>query len=195
MKVIETELPGVLVLEPPVFGDSRGFFQEVWNRRRYAAAGIDVDFVQDNVSRSTRGVLRGLHFQHPGAQGKLVWVLEGEVYDVALDVRAGSPSFGRWTALTLSAANHRQFYLPPGFAHGFCVVSESALFAYKCTDFYAPGAEGAVRWDDPDLAIPWPIENPAVSTKDAAASRLCDWPVQRLPSYREPTRPESPEGA
>jgi len=195
VKVIETELPGVLVVEPPVFGDSRGFFQEVWNRRRYATAGIDVDFVQDNVSRSARGVLRGLHFQHPGAQGKLIWVLEGEVYDVALDIRVGSPSFGRWTALTLSAANHRQFYLPPGFAHGFCVVSDSALFAYKCTDFYTPQAEGSVRWDDPDLGIPWPLAHPRLSDKDAGAPRLRDWPAERLPRYREEAREETRGGA
>lgn len=186
MKVTATALPGVLVVEPQVFGDARGFFLESWNRRRYAAAGIDVDFVQDNLSRSARGVLRGLHFQYPHPQGKLVSVLEGEVYDVAVDIRPGSPDFGRWAAVTLSAQNRRQFYVPPGFAHGFCVVSEYALFAYKCTDFYAPEAEGSVRWDDPDLGIPWPVRAPRLSAKDAAAARLADWPAARLPPYPGP---------
>lgn len=186
MKVLATELPGVLIIEPEVFGDARGFFLESWNRRRCAEAGLDVDFVQDNLSRSARGVLRGLHFQHPHAQGKLVSVLEGEVYDVAVDIRSGSPHFGRWTAVTLSAANHRQFYVPPGFAHGFCVVSDSALFTYKCTDYYTPEAEGSVRWDDPELGIPWPVREPQLSAKDAAAPRLGDWPEERLPPYRAP---------
>src|SRR5690606_19074709 len=166
MDVIPKELASVLVIEPDIFGDERGFFQETWNRARYAAAGIDVAFVQDNLSYSRRGTLRGLHFQNPHPQGKLVYVLEGEVYDVAVDVRAGSATFGQWVGVTLSAKNRRQMYVPPGFAHGFCVTSEMALFAYKCSDIYAPQAEGAVAWDDPDLGIEWPTREPILSGKD-----------------------------
>lgn len=180
MNVIETELPGVLIVEPKVFGDSRGFFLETFNARRYAEHGIALPFVQDNLSFSARGTLRGLHFQNPQTQGKLVSVLHGEVYDVAVDVRDGSPTFGRWAGVTLSAENKRQFYVPPGFAHGFCVTSETALFSYKCTDAYAPQAEGSVAWDDPDLAIPWPVSVPLLSPKDAAAPRLRDVPRERL---------------
>ncbi|MDX9701031.1 MAG: dTDP-4-dehydrorhamnose 3,5-epimerase [Rhodocyclaceae bacterium] len=184
MQVLPTDLPGVLIIEPRVFGDERGFFMESWNRERYAAAGLDVDFVQDNLSFSRRGVLRGLHFQNPNAQGKLVQVLQGEVFDVAVDIRVGSPAFGRWTSVRLSAENRRQFYIPPGFAHGFCVTSETALFAYKCTDVYNPAAEGSVLWNDPDLAIPWPLAGePELSAKDREGVRLRDVPVERLPRY------------
>jgi dTDP-4-dehydrorhamnose 3,5-epimerase len=184
MKVIESNIPGLVVLEPKVFGDDRGFFMETWNKARYEEAGIRAEFVQDNLSFSQQGVLRGLHFQNPNPQGKLVSVLQGEVYDVAVDIRKGSPTFGQWEAVTLSAENRRQFYVPPGFAHGFCVTSETALFAYKCTDFYDPQAEGCIRWDDPDLAIDWPVSQPELSAKDAAGVRLSDLPESRLMPYQ-----------
>ncbi len=183
MKVIETELPEVLLIEPKVFGDARGFFMETWSRSRYADAGIPVDFVQDNVSFSQRGVLRGLHFQNPDTQGKLVYVLRGAVFDVAVDIRVGSPHFGRWVGVSLSADNKCQLYIPPGFAHGFCVTSDEVLFAYKCTDSYNPAAEGTVRWDDPDIGIAWPVSAAQVSDKDRRGSLLKDWPRQRLPQY------------
>ena len=183
MRILPTRLAGAVVIEPRVFGDARGFFMESWNRTRYAEAGIDVDFVQDNLSLSRRGVLRGLHFQNPNAQGKLVQVLQGEVYDVAVDIRAGSPTFGQWEAVLLSADNRRQFYVPPGFAHGFCVTSEMALFAYKCSDVYNPAAEASILWNDPDLGIPWPVSEPELSPKDRDGVRLCDMPRDRLPRY------------
>jgi dTDP-4-dehydrorhamnose 3,5-epimerase len=183
MNLIETALPGVVIIEPKVFGDERGYFLETWNQARYASAGLPATFVQDNLSFSRRGVLRGLHFQNPNAQGKLVHVLQGEVYDVAVDIRLGSPTFGHWVAERLSAENKRQLYIPPGFAHGFCVVSETALFAYKCTDLYHPQTEGSVLWNDPDLAIPWPIADPELSNKDRAGIRLADVPRERLPVY------------
>jgi len=181
MKVSETGLPGVLLIEPKVFGDSRGFFLETYHAGRYAQAGIPATFVQDNLSRSSRGTLRGLHFQEPNAQGKLVQVLAGAVYDVAVDVRKGSPHFGRWVAYELSAENKRQLWIPQGFAHGFCVISESADFSYKCTDFYAPPCERGIAWNDPQLGIPWPVEAPLLSAKDAQAPRLADAPL--LPAY------------
>ncbi|NMO21031.1 dTDP-4-dehydrorhamnose 3,5-epimerase [Pyxidicoccus fallax] len=181
MNVIPTDLPGVLIVEPKVFGDDRGFFMELFNAKRYTDAGIPGSFVQDNYSRSARGTLRGLHFQEPQAQGKLVQVLTGTVYDVAVDVRRGSPTFGKWTAVELSAENRRQLWVPAGFAHGFCVVSESADFHYKCTAFYSPETERGIAWNDPDLAIPWPVKEPLLSPKDAKAPRLKDAPV--LPAY------------
>ncbi len=177
MKVHETALPGVLLLEPQRFGDDRGFFMETFHARRYAEAGISGTFVQDNFSRSAKGTVRGLHFQEPNAQGKLVQVLAGAVYDVAVDVRRGSPTFGRWVGVELSAENRRQLWVPPGFAHGFCVLSESADFFYKCTDFYSPSTERSIAWNDPELAIPWPVSAPLLSPKDAAAPRLKDAPV------------------
>jgi dTDP-4-dehydrorhamnose 3,5-epimerase len=180
MRIETTALTGVLVLEPRVFGDARGYFLETWNVRRYAEAGLPSGFVQDNVSFSARGVLRGLHFQQPHAQGKLVHVLQGEVFDVAVDIRPDSPTFGGWVGVTLSAESHRQVWIPPGFAHGFCVTSETALFAYKCTDYYCPECEGTVLWNDPDIGIVWPIEQPLLSAKDAAAPRLRDLPRERL---------------
>ena len=183
MNVIETPLPGVLLLEPKVFGDDRGYFFETWNQGRYAEAGIPGPWVQDNLSYSARGVLRGLHYQHPNAQGKLISVLQGSVYDVALDIRVGSPTFGKWHGEELSSENKRQFWVPPGFAHGFVVTSETALFCYKCTASYAPKEEGSVRWDDPDLGIPWPIASPTLSAKDAAGTPLKDVPPERLPRY------------
>lgn len=184
MKVIATELPGVLVIEPQVHGDARGWFQESWQARRYAEAGIPGPFVQDNLALSRHGILRGLHLQHPHAQGKLVQVLQGEVFDVAVDLRRGSPTFGRWAGVLLSADNHRQFWVPPGFAHGYLVTSDQALFAYKCTDYYHPEAELSLRWDDPDLAIDWPVVGPPLlSEKDAEAPLLRDLPPERLPEY------------
>lgn len=183
MNVQKTELPGVLIVEPDRFGDSRGFFQEIWHEKRYREAGIPGPFVQDNISFSAHSVLRGLHFQNPNGQGKLVYVLQGEVFDVAVDIRTGSPTFGKWVGYRLSADNGKQFYIPPGFAHGFCVTSESALFAYKCTDFYNRQTEGTVRWDDPAIAIDWPIATPLVSAKDTEAPLLADIDPARLPSF------------
>ena len=182
MKVERTALPGVLILEPKVFGDARGFFMETWNRSRYAEAGLPGEFVQDNVSYSRHGVLRGLHYQSPRAQGKLVHVLEGEVFDVAVDVRVGSPTFGRWAGATLSAQNRRQLWIPPGFAHGFCVTGETALFCYKCTELYAPEHEGSILWNDPAIGIAWPLEHPTLSAKDAAAPPLAAVSPARLPT-------------
>jgi dTDP-4-dehydrorhamnose 3,5-epimerase len=178
MKVVPTTVPEVLILEPTVFGDERGFFVESYNRRAFdEAVGYGVDFVQDNHSRSARGVLRGLHYQvPPHAQGKLVRVSTGRVYDVAVDVRRTSPRFGWWVGVELSSDNHRQLWIPPGFAHGFLVLSESADFEYKVTAYYAPDAERSVRWDDPALGISWPDSGVAVqlSRKDAAAPALSD---------------------
>lgn len=185
MQIIPSRLAGALIIEPRVFGDTRGFFMESWNKARYAEAGIALDFVQDNLSFSQLGVLRGLHFQNPNAQGKLVQVLQGEVFDVAVDIRVGSPTFGQWDSVVLSAENRRQFYVPPGFAHGFCVMSSTALFTYKCTDLYNPAAEGSVLWNDPDLAIPWPVDAPELSAKDKAGIRLRDFPRDRLPRFEE----------
>jgi dTDP-4-dehydrorhamnose 3,5-epimerase len=186
MTVEETALPGVLLLRPRRFADARGHFLETWRRDRYAEAGIGADFAQDNASYSRRGVLRGLHFQQPHGQGKLVSVLLGEVWDVAVDVRAGSPTFGRWVGYTLSADNARQLWIPPGFAHGFVVTSPEAVFSYKCTDVYHPEAELTVRWDDPDVAVAWPVQPALVAEKDAAAPRLGEIPADRLPRYEGP---------
>jgi len=183
MNIESTPLPGVLLIKPDVFGDARGFFLEAWNLRRYREAGLDRDFVQDNVSLSRKGILRGLHFQNPNPQGKLVQVLQGEVFDVAVDIRAGSPTFGRWFGALLSEENHHQLYVPEGFAHGFCVLSDTALFSYKCTDFYNPHAEYSLRWDDPDLGIVWPIDHPVLSAKDQAARYLKDFPRDTLPAF------------
>ncbi|MCL0041044.1 dTDP-4-dehydrorhamnose 3,5-epimerase [Thermodesulfovibrionales bacterium] len=184
MKIIETSLPGVLIIEPAVFGDTRGFFMETWNEKRYAEVGLPASFVQDNLSFLKQGTLRGLHFQHPNAQGKLIFVLEGEVFDVAVDIRDGSPTSGQWVGVTLSADNNRQVYLPEGFAHGFWVTSETALFAYKCTDFYNPQAEGGIVWNDPDLGIAWPNDEPILSEKDRNYPRLKELPPGRMPQYR-----------
>ena len=180
MNVIPSELAGLLLLEPKIFGDARGFFMESWNRRRYREAGLEAEFVQDNFSFSQRGVLRGLHFQQPNPQGKLVSVLQGEIFDVAVDLRRASPTFGRWHGVNLSAENKRQFFLPPGFAHGFAVLSDTALFHYKCTDYYSPKDEVTLRWDDPDLGIVWPIQAPSLSERDAKAARLRDIPLEKL---------------
>lgn len=176
MNVIETSLPGVLILEPRVFGDHRGFFMETWNAAGFAAAGLDLAFVQDNHSRSQKGVLRGLHFQNPGPQGKLVRVTSGAVFDVAVDLRTSSPTFGQWTGVELSATNKRMFWVPEGFAHGFLTLEDDTDFLYKCTAPYAPGSEHTLAWDDPAVGITWPDIGmaPLVSDKDARGASLAD---------------------
>jgi len=183
MKIIPTKLPGTLVIEPQVFGDARGFFYESYNEAAYREAGIDVRFVQSNVSRSARGVLRGLHYQWPNPQGKLVSVIDGEVYDVAVDVRRGSPTFGQWAAAMLTAENKRHFWIPEGFAHGFCVVSEFATFSYQCTALYDRTADATIRWNDAAIGIDWPVSAPLLSDKDASAPLLADMPADRLPRF------------
>ncbi len=173
MRVIDTDIHDVKIIEPKVFGDERGFFLETFQARRYQEnAGINLTFVQDNYSRSTKGVLRGLHFQKNKAQGKLVRVVRGEVFDVAVDIRTNSPTFGRWVSVILSEENKRQFWVPPGFAHGFVVLSDSADFEYKCTDYYDPSDEGCLIWNDPTLAITWPLDKPVLSAKDQAGLRF-----------------------
>ena len=176
MKLVETALPGVLLIEPRVFGDARGFFLESWNARSFAANDLDLDFVQDNHSRSARGVLRGLHYQRANPQGKLVRVTRGAVYDVAVDIRRSSPHFGQWVGVELSEDNHRMLWVPPGFAHGFLVTSDTADFQYKVTQFYDPADERAIRWDDPAIGITWPDvgSEPTLSGKDGAAPCLAD---------------------
>lgn len=170
MKISATPIDGLLIIEPQVFGDERGFFIETWRASRYQEAGIEGEFVQDNHSRSRQGILRGLHYQIQNPQGKLVRVTDGEVFDVAVDLRKSSATFGQWYGVTLSAANHRQLWVPPGFAHGFYVVSGSADFLYKCTEYYAPEFERSLRWDDPEIGIEWPLVDgaaPRLSQKDA----------------------------
>ena len=183
MKVIETGIAGLVVIEPTVHGDARGFFMETWNAERFRDAGLPDRFVQSNLSRSGPGVIRGLHYQHPEAQGKLIWAPEGRVYDVAVDVRRESPSFGQWAAVELSAENHRQLYVPAGFAHGFCVLGESALLSYMCTTVYRAEYDSVIAWNDPDIGIRWPLENGSLSAKDAAAPRLSEIAADRLPRY------------
>ena len=183
MKVVETELPGCLVIEPQVFGDDRGFFYESFNLDKWSGHGLSPRFVQGNVSSSAKGVLRGLHYQWSNPQGKYVSVLEGEVWDVAVDIRRGSPQFGKWTAVLLSGENKRHFWIPEGFAHGFVVLSERALFTYLCTATYDPAADANIRWDDADLVIDWPVAQPQLSGKDARAPFLADVPQDRLPVY------------
>lgn len=183
MKITATAIKEVLLVEPQLYGDRRGWFLETYQRQRYAAAGIDATFVQDNISFSQRGILRGLHFQHPRGQAKLLQVLDGEIFDVAVDVRRGSPTFGRWVGVTLSADKPRQLYIPKGFAHGFCVLSATALFMYKCDDVYAPQHENGLRWNDPDLAIDWPVKSPVLSDRDQAFPALKDILPERLPAY------------
>jgi dTDP-4-dehydrorhamnose 3,5-epimerase len=183
MNVVSSSLPGVVIIEPTVFGDARGFFMESWNRPRYEAAGLPGCYVQDNVSRSRQGVLRGLHYQRPFPQGKLLSVLEGTIFDVAVDIRRGSPDFGRWVGEILSSTNRRQLYVPPGFAHGFCVLSETALVMYKCTELYHPEADRGLRWDDPAIGIQWPVADPRVSDKDRRAPLLAAIAPEDLPVY------------
>jgi len=183
MKRIETALPGCVVIEPSVFADARGAFFETWNAERFAQCNLPARFLQSNVSTSSRGVLRGLHYQWPRPQGKLVSVLQGEVYDVAVDIRQGSATFGRWHGVLLSADNHCQFWIPEGFAHGFVVLSERALFHYLCTDVYVHEYDAGLAWNDPDIAIDWPVSAPLLSPKDAAAPVLAEIPAARLPVY------------
>ncbi|MGV8960568.1 MAG: dTDP-4-dehydrorhamnose 3,5-epimerase [Stenotrophomonas sp.] len=184
MKIIETKLPGCVVIEPAVFGDERGFFFETWNAERFGQHGLPTTFVQSNVSSSAKGVLRGLHYQWPRPQGKLVSVLEGEVYDVAVDIRRGSPTFGQWAAVVLSAENKKQFWIPEGFAHGFAVLSERAIFSYLCTEVYLKDFDAGVRWNDADIAVDWPITDPTLSGKDEVAPFLKNIPEDRLPVYQ-----------
>jgi dTDP-4-dehydrorhamnose 3,5-epimerase len=181
LNVIETSLPGVLVIEPKVYADERGFFMETYQAAHFRARGIDAAFVQDNQSRSVRGVLRGLHYQEPNPQGKLVRCTRGAVYDVAVDIRAGSPQFGKWTATELTEENRRMMWVPPGFAHGFCALSDVADLVYKCTAPYDAANDRSILWSDPDLGITWPVTKPALSPKDAAAPRLKDAKV--LPRF------------
>lgn len=181
MKLVETDLPGCLVLEPKIYGDERGLFYETWNKDVFSALGLNLEFKQANVSTSVRGVLRGLHYQWPKPQGKLVHVLEGEVYDVAVDIRPDSPTYKHWTAVILSAENKRQFWIPPGFAHGFLALSERVVFNYLCTETYDPEYDAGLRWDDAELAIDWPVGNPLLSNKDAKSPFLCDISPDRLP--------------
>lgn len=174
LNVTETSLPGVLLFEPRVFADERGFFLETYNARAFQAAGVDAVFVQDNHSRSKANVLRGLHYQEPNAQGKLVRCPRGALYDVAVDIRVGSPTFGKWYGIELSEENRRILWIPPGFAHGFCALSEEADLSYKCTALYDAGSDRSIAWDDPDIGIEWPVRDPILSPKDAVAPRLKD---------------------
>lgn len=184
MKLIETPLPGVLVVEPEVFGDSRGYFFEAYNWAKYQQQGFTDRFVQDNVSLSTRkGILRGLHFQWPNPQGKLVSALRGEIFDVAVDIREGSPTFGQWHAVILSEENHRMLFVPKGFAHGFCTLSEEALVTYKCTDFFSKEDDGGIHYLDPTLAIEWPLDDVFLSEKDQNQPLWNDLPPHKRPQY------------
>ncbi|MDC8753793.1 dTDP-4-dehydrorhamnose 3,5-epimerase [Erythrobacter sp. sf7] len=179
MKIVETTIPGPLIVEPRVLGDQRGFFMETWSAAGFAAAGLDLGFVQDNHSRSQKGVLRGMHFQNPGPQGKLVRVTSGAVFDVAVDLRASSPTFGKWAGVELSAENRRMFWVPEGFAHGFLTLEDDTDFLYKCTAPYAPQSEFSLAWDDPAVGIEWPLAglDPIISDKDARGLALADVPV------------------
>jgi dTDP-4-dehydrorhamnose 3,5-epimerase len=181
MKIHPTRLEGVVIVEPKVFTDPRGFFFETYQAIRYRENGIDCQFVQDNLSYSVKNTLRGLHYQHPHGQAKLVSVIKGEVFDVAVDIRRGSPNFGKWFGVTLSAENHRQMLIPEGFAHGFCVLSDDAVFSYKCSDFYTPEAERGIVWNDAQIGIEWPIKDPILSDKDGNYPSLKDVPVSDLP--------------
>jgi dTDP-4-dehydrorhamnose 3,5-epimerase len=184
MKLTETELQGVLIIEPSVYEDARGFFLETYHQNRYREFGILPDFVQDNLSFSRKYALRGLHYQHPHDQAKLVQVAKGTVFDVVVDIRLGSPTFGKWSGTYLSGEESRQIFIPEGFAHGFCVISEYAVFLYKCSDFYARECERGILWSDPDLNIKWPVENALLSEKDMKLPRLKDLANDMLPVYR-----------
>jgi len=188
LKALTTRLPGVVIIEPDVFGDDRGFFLESYNAAKYPALGVGCAFVQDNHSFSTQGTLRGLHYQLPFTQAKLVWVVTGEVLDVAVDIRRGSPTFGQWVGEILSEQNRRRLFIPRGFAHGFCVLSPSAHFMYKCDEFFHPETDGGVRWNDPDIAIDWPVRDPMLSPKDARLPLLADIPADLLPRYENPAQ-------
>lgn len=191
MNIIETNLSGVVVIEPKVFGDKRGFFMETYNADRYRDAGIPGNFVQDNLSKSSRGILRGLHFQNLHGQGKLVSVVDGSVFDVAVDIRTGSPTFGEWFGTEITDLNKKQVWIPPGFAHGFCVTSETAIFSYKCTEFYTPDCEHSLLWNDPKLGIDWPIDSPLLSVKDKAGVCLKNIDANDLPVYPEQPAPSN----
>jgi dTDP-4-dehydrorhamnose 3,5-epimerase len=184
MKVLTTPIPGLMIFEPKIFGDHRGFFVETYNQTRYGEAGLDIAFVQDNLSYSQKGVLRGLHFQNPHGQGKLLSVIEGRIFDAAVDIRVGSPTFGRSFAMELDGDSKKQFFVPPGFAHGFVVLSDMALLSYKCTDIYHPETENCIRWDDPALDIDWPFREPTLSEKDKKGYLLADFPKHLLPRYQ-----------
>ena len=174
MNISTCDIPGLVIIDPKVFGDARGYFFESWSEQRYELI-VQARFVQDNISFSRKGIVRGLHFQNPNGQGKLIQVFQGEVFDVAVDLRRSSPTFRKWHGILLSSENKKQFYIPPGFAHGFAVTSDTALFHYKCTEFYAPTAELAIRWDDPDIGIAWPLTSaPLLAPKDATAPPLRD---------------------
>jgi dTDP-4-dehydrorhamnose 3,5-epimerase len=181
LQFLETPLPGVRIVAPDLFGDARGFFLETWQRDRYRQGGIDVDFVQDNHSRSQQGVIRGLHYQLAHAQAKLIYVVRGAVFDVAVDIRRGSPYFSRWTGHLLSEENRRQLFVPRGFAHGFAVLSDLADVTYRCSDYYTPGDEYGIAWNDPDLGIDWGLSDPVVSAKDMKNPCLKDVPAHLLP--------------
>lgn len=187
MKMRHTSLQGVFIIEPQVSADERGFMMETYHQRRYAETGINCNFVQDNLSRSVRGTLRGLHYQLEYAQAKLIQVIRGVVYDVVVDIRRGSPNFGQWAGVNLSEENKHMLFVPEGFAHGFCVLSEVADVVYKCSDFYAPEDEGGILWSDPDIAIAWPVANPLLSDKDSRLPCLADVPPEQLPLYKERT--------
>lgn len=181
MNIMTTSIEGVLMIEPDVFKDSRGFFMETYNQNRYFNCGIPTAFVQDNLSYSVRGTLRGLHYQIKNCQAKLVQVISGEVFDVAVDIRPDSPTFGKWTGFHLSDRNRRQLFIPQGFAHGFCVLSETAYFLYKCSNFFAPGDEGGIIWSDPDIGIDWPVQDPILSEKDKQYPHLSEINPDQLP--------------
>lgn len=185
MNVLKTTLEEVLIIKPTIFSDNRGFFMEMYHQKKYGDSGIETLFVQDNFSCSVRGTLRGLHYQFPNGQAKLVQVIRGEIFDVAVDIRRGSPAFGQWTSVYLSYENKRQLFIPEGFAHGFCVLSETADVIYKCTDFYDPDVEGGILWSDQGIGIAWPIADPLVSEKDRRYSCLSDISDERLPAYRQ----------
>jgi len=183
MRVLQTALEGVLIIEPDVFGDERGYFIETFHRKRYKKEGVDIEFVQDNLSFSKKDIIRGLHYQFPNAQAKLVQVIKGEVFDVTVDIRRGSPTFGQWINVVLSDENKRQIFIPEGFAHGFCVLSDATFLSYKCNAFYGPDSEGGILWSDPDLGIDWPVKQPVLSDKDSNYLCLKEISFDRLPGY------------
>jgi len=185
MKLIPTSIEDVIIIEPVVFADNRGSFMEIYHEERYKAAGIEADFIQDNLSYSVQRTIRGLHYQLPNPQAKLVQVIYGEVFDIAVDIRRGSPTFGQYASVHLSDQNRRQLFIPKGFAHGFSVHSETAVFMYKCSDFYSPESEKGILWSDPDLGIDWQLENPLLSGKDSQFPRLKDVPTEDFPVYEK----------